>query len=750
MPTYGKLHDIHGFRGRRTAWEVYQNSVYAELYEAYAKGSYSKAIELLDNYASTFVNGSSKSREGDKDKRDSSNSFSTDKDDHKQRSDRSSEKDADSDNNAGNNSDSNNKNNRHTTKNVLRVNLTHTTNTHVLLVRALCYQQEHKWTRVESLSTEIIRPLCFEAQCRQKTTTDASFCLILGLWLRSLAYEEQRKWGLALKDLEHIKTLIQNNDVIPFYYDGLLSPFLRHMAPLISRLRVDTINFNLHCVTDRLRRVSDMVAKEDYTNLSQAFELVVEDNKSYHELAKTFHYRLCLKRPIHPYIHLNMWYTMDLMLVSEIGLYKKGDMDKVEGYSLDCEVLNIRSGNDNNDFCVEVRPLSEEACEWSELTNIQWPGIHGGKGGLEFRVVSKKLTTNDDFYNRQCNNWRYLHIYPVAEMVRNDGHGKDSFESINRIEHCKIVPLLVGPIEIGHCYQHHSSCAHHQEPLDDLGDEANFTDDSLSNSSPDSHSPNSSSPSSPSPDSPQFDSPTSSSGSTSASSQRSWITDTYLINNYRAFSLPHKKTFLIQEVWDGRVSGKVWDSAFIVLQFMKDSFMKDRSFLFGKRILDLSTGTGLIGLYLAAFCSVMAQHETTAKVPKTNFVLTDLQHALKLINKNRLLNKYLINEAKVSTEVVMLEWGRVNKAKKLGTFDIVLASDVVYEPELFDVLIGTLCAVCTSNHTKIYLGYKRRALSVEEEGRFFKKLARKFKVSLVDGIATVTNEQKVRIYELRR
>ena len=70
--------------------------------------------------------------------------------------------------------------------------------------------------------------------------------------------------------------------------------------------------------------------------------------------------------------------------------------------------------------------------------------------------------------------------------------------------------------------------------------------------------------------------------------------------------------------------------------------------------------------------------------------------------------------------------------------------------ELFDVLIGTLCAVCTSNHTKIYLGYKRRALSVEEEGRFFKKLARKFKVSLVDGVATTTDEQKVRIYELRR
>ncbi|CAG8509569.1 4439_t:CDS:2 [Paraglomus occultum] len=464
--------------------------------------------------------------------------------------------------------------------------------------------------------------------------------------------------------------------------------------------------------------------------------LVTEDTKSYDELAKAFHYRLCLKRPIHPYIHLNMWYTMDLMLVSELGLYKKIDMDKVEGYSLGCEVLDIRSGSENNDFCVEVRPLSEEACEWSELTNIQWPGIHGGKGGLEFRVVPKKLSTNDDFCDPQCNNWRYLHIFPIAEMVKSDGHDKNFFQSIDRIEHYKIVPLLVGPIEIGHCYQHHSSCAHHQEPLNDLGDEAEFTDDSLSSSSPDSYSSNSSSPS-PLPDSPQSDNDYSA-PPTTVSRQHSWITDTYLVNNYRAFSLPYKKTLLIREVWDGRVSGKVWDSAFIVLQFMKEGFMKDRSFLFGKRILDLSTGTGLIGLYLASFCSVMAQQEATTKAPKTNIVLTDLQQAIKLINKNRLLNKYLINEARVSTEVITLEWGKISKARRLGTFDIVLASDVVYEPELFDVLIGTLSAVCTPNHTKIYLGYKRRALSAEEEGQFFKKLGRKFKVSLVGG----ADEQK--------
>jgi hypothetical protein len=680
----------------------------ADLYEAYNTGCYSEVIELLDNYVSIIKSGSVNSMEESRDSGNYSDRFGADGNDENENS---GEKRIDNgikdskDSNNGKDSNNSKSNGRKTNRSFKKISRkgnnnkdnsnyngqirdllfhpnTHTTNTHVLLVRALCYQKEHNWSRVESLTTEIVHTLHFEDQRRQKK--DARFCLILGLWLRSSAHEALGNWEFALKDLEQIKTLIQSNDAIIFYSTNLLSPLLHHMAPFITRVGADSIFFNLHCVNDRLHRVSAVIAREESrsVNFSQEFELANEDNKSYHELAKTYHYRLCLKRPIHPYIHLNMWYTIDLTLVSEIGIYKEEEMDKVKGYSLACEILDIRSESSSHDnFSVEVRPLSEEACKWSELTNVKWPGIQGSKGGLGFRVVSKKLTNNSDFCNRQRDNLRYLHIYPIAEMVKNDKGDRDSFESRGRIKNYRIVPLLVGPIDIGHCYQHQSSCAHHQDPLDELGDECNFTDDSSSNSSPDSCSSSSSS-SSPSTDSLQFnyDDLTIYPVTISPSSKHSWISDTYLINNYRAFPLPCKKTFVIEELWDGRVSGKVWDSAFIILHYMKDRFTKDQSSLLGKRILDLSTGTGLIGLYLAAFCSLMTQKNAVKKYQKTNIILTDLQHAINLIKRNRSLNQYLIQDTKVSTEITMLEWGNVKKAKKLGLVDIVLASDVVYEP----------------------------------------------------------------------
>jgi len=58
--------------------------------------------------------------------------------------------------------------------------------------------------------------------------------------------------------------------------------------------------------------------------------------------------------------------------------------------------------------------------------------------------------------------------------------------------------------------------------------------------------------------------------------------------------------------------------------------------------------------------------------------------------------------------------------------------------------------VCTPGLTKIYLGYKRRGLTKDEEKRFFNKLETKFQISVVQGLGGLAEEGKVNVYELIR
>ena len=58
--------------------------------------------------------------------------------------------------------------------------------------------------------------------------------------------------------------------------------------------------------------------------------------------------------------------------------------------------------------------------------------------------------------------------------------------------------------------------------------------------------------------------------------------------------------------------------------------------------------------------------------------------------------------------------------------------------------------MCTPGRTKVYLGYKRRGLTKDEETRFFGKLRNKFQVSVVQGLGNLAEEGKVNVYALSR
>ncbi|CAJ0831206.1 18078_t:CDS:2 [Entrophospora sp. SA101] len=493
----------------------------------------------------------------------------------------------------------------------------------------------------------LVRAMCSQQLRDFDHKKDQKLCNILALWLKSLALESLERWELANRDLTTLKSMIINtlSNNLKFNKDSLLSILLPYMAPLVLQYNNNAWIVNLRCVNDKLRFIMNMltVKQKSLSNggdgqLSSSMinppRLIDDDGKSSCDLAKKFHYRLLLRRPLHPNIHLDMWYTMDLMFVSEMGLFKREDMYGAEGYALACKILEIGEVNiDNNKYSVEVRPMSSESCEWSGLTATDWAGVQ--KSGKE----------------------KYLYVYPIMEMA-------DKSITIN---------LSNGGQDNHNNYSNFNN-------FNNLND---------------------------------FNSNNANSNNTNGNNTNG--------NNANT-----------NKLWDVGIPGKVWDSAFVMVQLFREKLANNKRLFDNKKILDLSSGNGFVGTHLAALITDLKVSNDYKKNDVADNVMTDLKHALPLIKKNISLNRYLLGLTdKISINVEYLKWGDLNKAKKLGTLDYVLASDVVYEPELFDSLIQTLNTLCTPNLTKIYLGYKRRGLTKNEEKDFFNQLQKNFNMKLL-------------------
>eukprot|EP00128_Syssomonas_multiformis_P002087 Colp12_sorted_trinity150504_noHs@9416 len=171
---------------------------------------------------------------------------------------------------------------------------------------------------------------------------------------------------------------------------------------------------------------------------------------------------------------------------------------------------------------------------------------------------------------------------------------------------------------------------------------------------------------------------------------------------------------------------KVWQSATLLMRFVETHF-KDNPHGF-RRGLELGAGTGAVGMMLSE-CGL------------DEVVITDLEEALPFmalnVEKNYERKEFesppayngqpgmdFVNSCGTKIRLRSLCWGEQEQADALQPpFDVVLASDVVYFPELFDILIDTLNAVC-SLETVLYIAYKKRSI-VKEEG-FFYKMGRYF------------------------
>ncbi|CAO3644758.1 unnamed protein product [Cunninghamella echinulata] len=185
---------------------------------------------------------------------------------------------------------------------------------------------------------------------------------------------------------------------------------------------------------------------------------------------------------------------------------------------------------------------------------------------------------------------------------------------------------------------------------------------------------------------------------------------------------------LLQDVIHG-CGGKTWEAAYVMINYIlwKE---KQTSFLKDKTVLDLGSGTGLVGLAIAKTCPQLSHMELTDQIP-----------LIGLLEENIKLNEL---DHKVGASV--LNWGEPNDLK----VDIVLASDCVYLEIAFQPLVDTLVTLTDNNHdVQIYLSYRKRR---KADKRFFQLLKKKFNIiDVIEDPERVNySRQSLYLYKLER
>ncbi|KAI9980171.1 hypothetical protein PInf_026606 [Phytophthora infestans] len=142
------------------------------------------------------------------------------------------------------------------------------------------------------------------------------------------------------------------------------------------------------------------------------------------------------------------------------------------------------------------------------------------------------------------------------------------------------------------------------------------------------------------------------------------------------------------------IGGKLWDSCLVLTRYLAAR----REILFGKRVVELGSGLGLVGI----FCSLLGARVT----------LTDLEEVTPLLDYNIHLN-YPQEAADSAAKGAVLPvaqahlWGDPPRDLPLQP-DVIVLSDVVYDPEGYAPLVTSLEALATSSETRILMAHRSR------------------------------------------
>ncbi|KAJ1887016.1 Protein-lysine N-methyltransferase efm6 [Kickxella alabastrina] len=155
------------------------------------------------------------------------------------------------------------------------------------------------------------------------------------------------------------------------------------------------------------------------------------------------------------------------------------------------------------------------------------------------------------------------------------------------------------------------------------------------------------------------------------------------------------------------VGSTVWDAGLVLAKYLDKQTQDGTLSLSGKTVLELGSGTGLVGLALAKL------------QPACTVILSDKSELVPLLERNISLNC-----AQRNTTAVYLDWCDPESGSDVGAVDMILVSDGVWASELHAPLAETLGRLA-GEHTRVILAFESR--NFEEEAMFVALWSQKFR-----------------------
>ncbi|KAF8377935.1 hypothetical protein HHK36_031324 [Tetracentron sinense] len=178
---------------------------------------------------------------------------------------------------------------------------------------------------------------------------------------------------------------------------------------------------------------------------------------------------------------------------------------------------------------------------------------------------------------------------------------------------------------------------------------------------------------------------------------------------------------VIRQIPSQGISFQLWPAAtsFLTLLDHNTSCTPLTPFLSkSQRILELGSGTGLVGIAAAATLGAYV-------------TLTDLPHVLPNLQFNADANAHALAFNCGTVHVASLRWGEAEDMESVGReFDLLLASDVVYHDHLFDPLLQTVHFFLSGDNSPVFLMAHLKRWK-KKDSVFFKKARKMFHVEMI-------------------
>lgn len=200
----------------------------------------------------------------------------------------------------------------------------------------------------------------------------------------------------------------------------------------------------------------------------------------------------------------------------------------------------------------------------------------------------------------------------------------------------------------------------------------------------------------------------------------------HLLHNHHLRSI--QSTVVIRQLPSEGLSFQLWPAATALVSLLDnhriDPTNSPLSATLSRRplrILELGSGTGIVGIVAAATLG-------------GNVTITDLPHVVPNLRFNADANKGVVGPTGGAVSVAALRWGHADDVAVIGReFDVILASDVVYHDNLYEPLLETLRFMMLmgserNNKMVFVMAHLRRW---KKESSFFKKAKKHFDVEVL-------------------